>query len=267
MKVELEGKVALVTGSGRGIGRAIALGLARNGADIAVNVHSKVEEGLNVAREIEAMGRRSLFIKADVSSSQQVEEMTRRVVDEFGRIDILVNNAGINVMGSERVPIHEFSEAAWERVVNVDLRGVFLCSKAAAKHMIKQKKGKIVNISSVAGIAPLRLQSAYVAAKAGVLNLTRSMALELAPYAINVNAIAPGSTLTEGTKTLFYSEDKAQYPEKARDLLSHIPLGRPGAPEDIANATLFLASDDADYITGVTLVVDGGWTAGYMRDW
>jgi len=261
MKVDLNGKVAIVTGSGRGIGRAIALTFAENGADVVVNCRTEAE-GEKVAEEIKALGRRSLFIKADVSDYAQVKEIVKQVVERFGKIDILVNNAGINVIQEGRVPIHEFSEADWERIIKVDLNGVFYCSKEVAKQMIQQKKGKIINISSIAGIVPLRLQIAYVAAKAGVINLTRGMALELAPYNINVNCIAPGSILTEGTKILFYSD-----PEKTKKILSCIPLKRPGEPQDIAYAALFLASEEANYITGSTIVVDGGWTAGFVRDW
>jgi len=265
MKVDLEGKVAIVTGSGRGIGQAIALSFAENGANVVVNCYTRVSEGIEVAREIEKLGRKSLFVKADISDSEQVNDMMRQVIKTFGRIDILVNNAGVNVgVTSEkgRVPIQDFSEAHWDRIIDVNLKGVFLCSKAAAQQMIKQGGGKIINISSVAGIVPLRLQSAYVAAKAGVTNLTRAIALELAPHNINVNVIAPGSILTEGTKALFYSDR-----EKTEKILSYIPLKRPGAPQDIANAALFLASEDSNYVTGSLIVVDGGWTAGYMRDW
>jgi len=262
MRVDLEGRVAIVTGSGRGIGRAIALSFAENGANVVVNCYTRVSEGMDVATEIEELGRKSLFVKANVTDSEQVNEMMRQAIKTFGRIDILANNAGINVLIEGRVPIHDFSEADWDRIIDVDLKGVFLCSKAAAQQMIKQGGGKIINISSVAGIVPLRNQSAYVAAKAGVINLTRAMALELAPHGINVNAIAPGSTLTEATKVLFYSD-----PEKAEKTLSHIPLKRPAEPKDIANAALFLASEDANYITGSVLVVDGGWLAGYARDW
>jgi len=264
MKVDLQEKVAIVTGSGRGIGQAIALGLAENGANVVINCFNRVYEGLEVARDIEKLGRKSLFAKADVSSSDQVGSMMKQVLDKFGRIDILVSNAGVNVgsTGEEgRVPIQDFSEANWKRIIDVDLNGVFLCSKAAAQQMIKQRVGKIINISSVAGMVALRLQSAFVAAKAGVINLTRAMALELAPYNINVNAVVPGSIVTEGTKALFYSD-----PEKTEKILSHIPLKRPGTPKDVANAVLFLASEDSAYITGSSVVVDGGWTAGYMRD-
>jgi NAD(P)-dependent dehydrogenase (short-subunit alcohol dehydrogenase family) len=262
MKVNLEGKVAVVTGSGRGIGRAIALNLAENGADVVVNCYTHVSEGVEVARQIEKIGRKSLFLKADISHSKQVNDMMKHVVKAFSRIDVIVNNAGINVLVEGRVPIQDFSDVDWDRIISVDLKGVFLCSKAAAQQMIKHGGGKIINISSVAGIVPLRLQSAFVAAKAGVINLTRSMALELAPHNINVNAIAPGSILTEGTTTLFYSD-----PKKAERILSSIPLKRPGTPQEIANAALFLASEDSNYVTGSILVVDGGWTAGYTRDW
>lgn len=266
MKVDLHDKVALVTGAARGIGKAIALLFARNGAHVAVNDIDE-SEGAKTSEEIEAMGRRSVLFAADVAEASEVEKMVEQVINTFGRIDILVNNAGIIVGQEGRVPIHQYRDGDWHRVVTTDLDAVFLCSRAVSRHMVEARSGKIINIGSTAGLVPLRLQSAYVAAKAGVLNLTRSMALELAPYNINVNAIAPGSTLTEATKALFYS-DEAEQKERARSLLSHIPLGRPAMPEDIAYAALFLASGEAGYITGSTVVVDGGWTAGgYARDW
>ncbi len=261
MKVDLNGKVALITGSGGAIGREIALKMAENGADIAVN-DVNPENGLKVAGEIEAMGRKAIFVKADISSREETEAMAGKAIEAFGRIDILVNNAGTNVGPGGRKPIHEFREEDWNRIINIDLNGLYYCSKPIIRNMVERNYGKIINIGSVAGLVPLRMQSAFVAAKAGVLELTRAMAIELAPYGILVNAIAPGSIIMEGTKELFYADM-----EKAESLLSHIPLRRPGKPEEIANAALFLASDDSSYMTGSIMVVDGGWTCGYSRDW
>ncbi len=164
------------------------------------------------------------------------------------------------------MPIHEYALEDWQRILNVDLTGVFVTSRAAVPAMLKNSGGRIVNISSMAGLVPVRLQSGYVAAKAGVVNLTRSMALELASQGILVNTVAPGSTLTRGTEALFYGQD-GSYTEQAASLLSHIPLGRPGRTEEIAHAVLFLVAPESSYITGTVLTVDGGWTAGYTRDW
>jgi len=261
VKVDLEDKVALITGSTRGIGRAIALSFAKNGAVVVVNGRDE-ERGKMVMKEIKALGKKSIFIRADVGIQQQVNDMVAKVLEKFGRIDILINNAGINVGKEGRVPIHEFNEADWHRIINVDLNGVFYCSKAVAKHMVQQRSGKIINISSIVGIVPMRLQVAFAAAKAGVINMTKAMALELAPYNVCVNCIAPGSTLVEGTRKLFYSDSKI-----AESLLSHIPLRRPAEPEDMTGAALFLASRDSDYVTGQVIVVDGGWTCGFARDW
>jgi len=262
MKVDLGGKTALVTGAGRNIGRAIALRFAENGADVAVNEIDRVA-GPEVVKEIQALGRRSFFVEADVGDREAVDAMVARVAETFGRLDILVNNAGINLPAEERAPIQGFSDEKWRRILRTDLDGVFYCSRAAAQQMIKQGGGGvIINIASVAGLVPLRLQTSFVAAKAAVVNLTRSMALELAPEGIRVNVIAPGSILTEGTKALFYSD-----PEKTKRILASIPLKRPGEPDDVAYAALYLASPEAGYVTGSLLVVDGGWTAGYTRDW
>jgi len=161
--------------------------------------------------------------------------------------------------------VDEFSVEEWHRVVNVDLHGTFYCSRAVSRVMVKQKAGRIVNIGSVFGHVPARLQIAFVAAKAGVHNFTKGMALELAPHGINVNAIAPGSIVTEGTRELFYGKDASQG-QFAQRMISHIPLGRPGETEDIANAALFLCGEESRYITGHVLLVDGGWTCGYTRD-
>lgn len=265
MRVDLEGQVALVTGAARGIGRATASVFAQNGASLALN-DVDAEELEKTAEEIRSAGTHAETFVADVGDPQQVNAMVEEVLSGFSSIDILVNNAGINLPRSGRAPVHEYDDDNWRQVLRTDLDGVYLCSRAVTPHMVARRKGKVVNIASVAGIVPLRLQSAFVAAKAGMLNLTRSMALELAEHNVNVNAIAPGSTLTEGTKSLFYSED-AEYREQAERLLAHIPMGRPASVEDIAYAALYLVSEEAGYVTGSTLVVDGGWTAGgYARD-
>lgn len=264
MKVALEGQVALVTGGAQGIGRAIVDALIENGAQVAI-VDIDTAAGTETAEEIRLTGRTCLFVEEDVSNVAQMEVVAKQVAEHFGTIQILVNNAGINTR-SDRVPIHQYALADWQRILDIDLTGVFATSRAVIPHMLKNATGRIVNISSIAGLVPLRLQSAYVAAKAGVANLTRSMALELGPRGILVNAVAPGSTLTRGTEALFYGANGA-YTENAASLLSHIPLGRPGKTTEIAAAVLFLVSPDASYINGTILSVDGGWTAGYTRDW
>ena len=262
MKVDLHGKVALVTGSADGIGRAIALALARNGASIVVNdLEGRGEE---TKEEITELGQRALLVNADVRRRDEVDHLISEAEREFGGIDILVGNAGVNTPGERRSPIHEFDETEWHRVIDVDLTGLFYCCRAATPGMVKRKQGVIVNIASTMGIVPIRKQLPYAAAKAGVINFTRSIALELGPYGIRANAIAPGSTLTRGTRELFYNPEKQ---DLAESLLSHVALGRAGEPEEIANAALFLASPAASYITGTVLVVDGGWTAGFARDW
>lgn len=259
MQVDLQGRVALVTGAAQGIGKAIADALSANGSrvlytdrDIAAAAQAAAGRPLGTAWEL------------DVTRDEQVEEVLQRVHDEFGRLDILVNNAGVNTL-DHRVPIDEFPRAEWDRLLAVDLTGLYVVSQVAARLMRPQGSGRIINIASVAGIVPLRLQSAFVAAKAGVVNLTKSMALELAPHGILVNAIAPGSTLTEGTKKLFYGED-GRFRDSVQRLLDHIPLGRPARVEEIAHAALFLAAPESSYINGHVLVVDGGWTAGYLRE-
>ncbi|MFP6591485.1 MAG: SDR family oxidoreductase, partial [Candidatus Latescibacterota bacterium] len=186
------------------------------------------------------------------------------IIADHGRIDILVNNAGVNT-ADHRVPIDEFPKAEWDRLLAVDLDGPYHVSKAVIPSMRTQQYGRIINISSIAGLVPLRLQSAFVAAKAGVVNLTKSMAIELGSAGILVNAVAPGSTLTDGTRQLFYGDD-GMFRESMQELLAHIPLGRPGDVEEIAHAVLFLAAPESSYVNGHVLVVDGGWTAGYVRN-
>jgi len=263
MQVDLKDQVALVTGGANGIGRAIVDDLVANGARIAI-LDIDAEGAQRVAAEIESTGGQCLPLEGSIADFARMEEVADQILEQWGRIDILINNAGINT-GGGRAPIHEYSQKDWEQIVEVDMTGVFATSRAIIPAMLKNQSGRIVNIASIAGLVPLRLQSGFVAAKAGVVNLTRSMALELGPQGILVNCVAPGSTLTDGTRSLFYGADGA-YSEKATSLLSHIPLGRPGEVEEIAHAVLFLVAPEASYVNGAILTVDGGWTAGYTRD-
>jgi 3-oxoacyl-[acyl-carrier protein] reductase len=264
MKVDLEGRVALITGARQGIGRAIALAFAENGATVAVNDINP--EGEEVADEIRRLGGRAKFYLADVGDVQAVNEMVAAVTTDWDAIDILINNAAVYVMGdhADRLPIHQYLDSDWRRILRVDLDGVFYCSRAVSVRFVEQRRGVIINLGSVVGIVPLRMQCAYDVSKAAVLNLTRCHALEVGRYGIRVNAIAPGSTVTDATRQLFYKPAAQKLTES---LMSHIPLGRPGTVEDIASAALFLASDHAKYVTGQVLVIDGGWTAGYMHEW
>lgn len=249
MKTDLNGQVALVTGAARGIGQAIADLLTRNGAQV---IYADID--YEAAKLSAARSGSGIALALDVGNETQVEEGVAKIVKEHGRLDILVNNAGINTM-KHRVNIDQFPLEEWQRILNVDLTGLFLVSRAGSKAMVAQKKGRIINISSVLGVVPARLQCAFIAAKGGVIQLTRAMALELAQNGILVNCVAPGSTLTEGTKTLFYSQD-AIMQQRAKSMLSHVPLGRPGTTEEIANAVLFFAAPESSYITGQILCVD-----------
>ncbi len=259
MKCNLSGKVSLVTGAARGIGQAIADRFADNGSQV---IYTDVDE----AAVQEAAARRNLgraFVM-DVRQPEQIHSVLAQVVADFGRLDIVVNNAGVNTL-AHRVPIDQFPRDEWDRILAVDLTGVYEVCRAAAEIMRRQKSGRIINIASIAGLVPLRLQCPFVAAKAGVVNLTRAMALELGPAGVFVNGIAPGSTLTEGTRRLFYGED-GLFHAAAQRMLDHVPLGRPGTPDEIAVAALFLADPENSYMNGHILTVDGGWTAGYTRD-
>jgi NAD(P)-dependent dehydrogenase (short-subunit alcohol dehydrogenase family) len=261
MKVDLDGQVALVTGAARGIGRAIADALAANEARVA---YTDIDLATATVSAAEAPGGRGLAMALDVTDASQVDAALSRILAEWGRLDIVVNNAGVNTL-AHRVTIDSFPRAEWDRIRSVDLDGVFLVSQAAAKVMRARGAGRIINIASIAGLVPLRLQCAFVAAKAGVINLTRAMALELGPHGILVNAIAPGSTLTDGTRALFYGPD-GTFKDSVQQMLAHVPLGRPAFPEEIAHAALFLAAPESSYINGHVLTVDGGWTAGYTRE-
>ena len=258
MKVDLEGQLALVTGAAQGIGRAIADTLSRNGATV---VYTDVNED-ELAEATMASGAASRVM--DVTDEDVVGAVVQDVVAEHGGIDILVNNAGVNTL-AHREPLDRFPKHEWDRILSVDLDGPFIVSQAVIPHMRTKGSGRIVNIASVAGLVPLRLQSAFVAAKAGIVNLTKSMAIELGGSGILVNAVAPGSTLTDGTRQLFYGED-GKFSQNVQALLDHIPLGRPAEVEEIANSVAFLVAPESSYINGHVLVVDGGWTAGYMRE-
>ncbi|HEY7312241.1 MAG TPA: SDR family NAD(P)-dependent oxidoreductase [Gemmataceae bacterium] len=259
MQVNLSHQVALVTGAARGIGKAIADLFAQNGAHV---VYSDVD--LPVVKESAAASADGEALALDVTDAGQVEAVVADIVKRHGRLDIAVNNAGVNTL-AHRVTIDQFPPEEWERILKVDLHGVFLVSRAVAGVMRRRKSGRIINIASIAGLVPLRLQCPFIAAKAGVVNLTRGMALELGPHGILVNGIAPGSTLTDGTRKLFYGED-GTFRDSVQQMLAHVPLGRPGTPEEIAHAALFLAAPESSYVNGHILTVDGGWTAGYHRD-
>lgn len=257
MKVDLAGKSALVTGAARGIGQAIADALVANGARV---YYSDLGETAAAA----AARTESQSLSLDVTSVAEIDAAIARIVADTGRLDIVVNNAGINTM-KHRVTIDEFPLDEWERILKVDLTGVYQVSHATSRQMRKQQSGRIINIASIAGLVPLRLQCAFTAAKAGVVNLTKAMALELGPFGILVNGIAPGSILTEGTRQLFYGPD-GKFSDSVQRMLDHVPLARPGTPAEIAVAVLYLCAPENTYTHGHILTVDGGWTAGYTRD-
>ena len=233
MHVHLTGQVALVTGAARGIGRAIADSLAANQARV---VYADVDFA---AAEQAAKQSGSAALALDVTNETQVAAGIAQIVRDYGRLDIVVNNAGVNTI-AHRVTIEQFPPEEWDRIVNVDLRGLYLMSRAAARVMVAQKSGRIINIASIAGLVPLRLQCAFVAAKAGVINLTKAMALELGPRGVLVNGIAPGSILTDGTRQLFYDEG-GKFRDSVQRMLDHVPLGRPGSVEEVGAPALFLA--------------------------
>lgn len=254
--LSLKGKVAIVTGAKRGIGKAIALAFTEAGASVAVCSRATQDGQLqDVANEMRRLGHGTLAIQADVSNKDDVNRMVQQVMDEFAAIDILVNNAAVSV----RASLIDTSEADWDKVMNVDLKGYYLCAQACARIMMKQKRGNIINISSRLGLTPTRNMGAYSIAKTGELMLTRVLALELSSYNIRVNAIAPGLVETDGSAHLW------SQPKIRRQFESEIPLGRIALPSDVATSALFLASDDSSYITGHTILVDGGAQAGSVR--
>ena len=250
--MDLSTRVAIVTGSGRGIGRAIALKLAEVGATVVVNDVGQPEPAEEVAEEIRAMNRQSLAVLADVSSSPDVAKLVETTIATYGKIDILVNNAGI----TRDHLILRMSEEDWDKVLSVNLKSVFLCTGAVLKHMIKQRWGRIISIASIVGVVGNPGQANYASAKAGIIGFTRTVAREAASRGVTANAIAPGFIDTEMTQHL---DEK-----RRQELMGHIPLGYLGSPRDVAEAVAFLASDEARYITGQVLNVDGGLAGAWM---
>ena len=245
----LDGQVAIVTGGKIGIGKAMALAFAEAGADVVICGRT-VEDGQleAVADEIRGLGLRALAVQADISRKSDVDNLVQRTMDEFGFIDILVNNAGIMIRGG----LLEFDEDDWDRIIDIDLKGSYLCSQAVGKRMVERKKGNIINITSAQAIRPRKQSAAYSIARAGLVTLTRVMAQELGPFNIRVNAIAASIVNTEMTADILAD------PEYMKPILATVPLGRISEPGDVVGAALFLVSDAASYITGDTISVDGG---------
>ncbi len=257
LSMRLKDKVALITGSSRGIGRAMALTFAREGANIVVNYNSNQEAGMETFQKVKAMGRNAILEKADVSSQVEVDRMVKNALSTFGRVDILVNNAGIVYHGPSTESLAErLSEDLWPSMMAINLYGPMNCIRAVAQPMVDKKYGKIINISSLGGlVTSAPVHPAYVASKSAILALTKRLAEMFGPYGINVNCIAPGPTMTDLLKVGRTDEDMVIY---QKTQTPKIVLGRLGQPEYVADAALFLASDESSYITGHILNVDGG---------
>lgn len=250
LQINLTGKVAIVTGAGRGIGKVIAKALAAAHAGVVVN-DVDLNAAMQASKEIESSGGKALAAKADVRNRSEIHSMVQMAIRELGGIHVLVNNAGVIL----RKPAEEISEEEWNAVIDINLKGNFLCAQTVAKAMIKEGDGgRIINISSIMGSVALPPRAAYCASKGGIIALTKDLAAEWAKYRITVNTILPGWTITEMTQSYFSQEQVRQF------LLERIPLNRLGKPEDVANLAVFLASDYSDYITGQAICVDGGWT-------
>ncbi len=251
---DLRDKVAIITGARRGMGRTHALILAKAGAKVVVSDISE-EDCQKVVDEIEKEGGEALAVKCDVSKKEEVEEMVKKTIERFDKVDILVNNAGI----CQFKPFLELTEEEWDRTLDINLKGYFLCAQTAAKEMAKQKSGVIINIASVAmgqqGIGISNIVH-YCASKGGIVGMTEALAVELAPFNIRVNAISPGMIETPMIDSV--KED----PKTMEAMLAQVPMHRAGKPEEVSNLVLFLASDESSYMTGSTVVVDGGWLAG-----
>ena len=245
---DLSGRIAIVTGGNQGIGFGIAKGLAGAGATVVI-ANRRAAEGQKAAASLQKEGLNAVVIPTDVSIRASVEKLVAKVISDFGKLDIMVNNAAVMV----RKPVEDFTEEEWNQIINTNLKGVFFGCQLAGREMIKRKKGKIINVSSVLSQIAQSGRSVYATAKAGVSHLTRACALEWGKYNINVNAIAPGLTITPLNQKYF-----KEHPEDLKKIFESIPLGREAYPPDYAGVAIFLASDASDYMTGQTLIVDGG---------
>jgi NAD(P)-dependent dehydrogenase (short-subunit alcohol dehydrogenase family) len=255
--MRLKGKVSIITGAGSGLGKEIASLFAREGSAVVV-AELQEASGQKVARQIVAEGGSSRFIRTDITAALDTERMAAEALQAFGRIDVLVNNAGIN---PSRTPVHETSEASWDRTLAVNLKGAFLCSKAVLPAMMRQQGGTIINIASIVGAMGVSDRAAYAASKNGLIGLGRSMAVDYAAHGIRVNTLNPGFIETDLTR-IYFDKLREQDPKKMDRLIEHHPLGRLGRPEDVAHAALFLASDESAWMTGLDIGVDGGFLHG-----
>ena len=246
---DLKGRTAVITGASRGLGKAMAIGLAKNGAHVVI---TDVLDTTDAVEEIKRFDDQAIGLNVDVTNASDVEKMVKKTVDLFGSIDVLVNNAGI----LKTANAEDFSEEDWKQVIEVNLTGLFLCAKTAGKQMIKQKSGKIINISSIAGLSGYASSAPYSASKAGVISLTKTLAAEWGKHNVIVNAVCPGVFATDMT------EDYLKDEQFQNMIQSNVPLGRYAEPEEIIGTIVYLASNASDYMTGHSLVIDGGWVAG-----